>query len=111
MIYGYRAAFRLMHTYYYKYNLHTLEQIIKRFAPPFENNTSAYMNYVATEVKIPSTQELCAPDKNYQQWCTIIMSMSRLESLVPPSHMSYIIRAWRLAFPKEDKSTQLSFTQ
>lgn len=69
------------------------------------------MNYVGTEVKIPTTQELCAPDKNYQQWCTIIMSMSRLESLVPPSHMSYIIRAWRLAFPKENKSTQLSFTQ
>lgn len=43
---GVRALARLLITYQEKYNLHTIEGIVTRWAPPVENNTSAYVNAV-----------------------------------------------------------------
>lgn len=44
--YGIRALIKLLHTYYYKHDLHTIRGILSRYAPPFENNTDAYINFV-----------------------------------------------------------------
>ena len=41
LAYGYRAAFLLIRTYMRKYGLLSIEQIIRRWAPPSENNTAA----------------------------------------------------------------------
>lgn len=41
-----RAWWILMRTYRRKYLLATPRQIISRFAPPFENNTPQYINFV-----------------------------------------------------------------
>lgn len=46
MAYGFRAAFVTLHTYMTKHGLGTIGQIIKRWAPPSENNTSAYVRAV-----------------------------------------------------------------
>lgn len=45
--YGYRAAVKLLRTYQTKYGCHTIAQIIKRWAPPTENRTQAYIAQVA----------------------------------------------------------------
>lgn len=46
-VYGIRAAIIIMRTYYYRYNLSTIEQVITRWAPPEDhNNTEAYINFV-----------------------------------------------------------------
>ena len=48
MKWGYRAAFIILKRYYNDYHLLTIEDIIRRWAPPNENNSKAYANYVAT---------------------------------------------------------------
>lgn len=45
--YGFRALARLLLTYRSKYGLKTVRANINRWAPPVENNTSAYVNEVA----------------------------------------------------------------
>ena len=57
LVYGYRAAAKLLQTYQTKYKLHVLNQIIGRWAPPNENNTRAYATRVAQQM----TKELGEP--------------------------------------------------
>lgn len=45
--YGIRALMILLRNYEKKHGLNTVRQIINRWAPTHENNTSAYMNHVA----------------------------------------------------------------
>lgn len=44
--YGLRALVVVLRTYYFKYNLTTVEKIINRFAPPVENATESYVQMV-----------------------------------------------------------------
>ena len=46
MRYGIRAAIYLLLKYYNKYNLHTLYDIISRWAPQFENDTWNYCKII-----------------------------------------------------------------
>ncbi len=45
--YGCRAMLLLLRNYIEKHKLQTIEQIIARWAPPSENNTSIYISIVA----------------------------------------------------------------
>jgi hypothetical protein len=47
MVYGIRAAARVLLNYQEKHHLATLTQIITRWAPPNENNTASYIAHVA----------------------------------------------------------------
>ena len=53
MRYGLRAAIYLLLKYYKKYELHTLYDIISRWAPVNENDTLSYCKLVATQLNIP----------------------------------------------------------
>lgn len=44
--YGIRALSKLLDTYHNKYNLHTVGQIISRYAPSSENHTQSYIKFV-----------------------------------------------------------------
>lgn len=44
--YGVRALILTLRTYIIKHKLTSVDQIIKRFAPPTENNTRLYISYV-----------------------------------------------------------------
>lgn len=46
MAYGYRAAMLLLRKYINQYGLHSVAEIINRWAPPAENNTSGYISRV-----------------------------------------------------------------
>lgn len=46
MAYGFRAAFAIMRTYIEKYNCTTTEAIITKWAPPSENDTKGYIDFV-----------------------------------------------------------------
>lgn len=48
--YGYRAFLVLCRTYYNKYHIRTISDFIHRFAPQSENNTSAYIGYVVSNL-------------------------------------------------------------
>jgi hypothetical protein len=51
-VYGLRALMKLLSTYYLKYNLDTVENIINRFAPPHENATDNYIYCVAKMMEV-----------------------------------------------------------
>lgn len=46
-LYGVRALMKLLLTYHLKYGLDTVESIINRFAPPYENATDNYIRHMA----------------------------------------------------------------
>lgn len=58
MTYGIRALICLLRTYYTKYHLTSVYEIISRYAPPSENNTDEYIDYVASHVKIDKHADL-----------------------------------------------------
>ena len=53
---GFRAATKTILTYQTKHGLKTINDIINRFAPPSENNTSNYVTFVSRKVGVdPNT--------------------------------------------------------
>ena len=56
--YGIRALIIVLRTYDKKYNSNTIDGIIRRWAPPHENNTSKYISYVSKKTGISSTKKL-----------------------------------------------------
>lgn len=55
---GIRALARLLLTYQFRYKLNTVESIIRRWAPPNENNTTAYRDAVARALGVTPWQKL-----------------------------------------------------
>lgn len=49
---GYRAAMKLLYNYIFKYDCKSIESLITRFAPPSENNTQNYIDYITSYVRI-----------------------------------------------------------
>lgn len=56
--YGIRAFILLIYTYRYKYGLVTIRDIIYRYAPPSENDTEKYMNFVARKMGCSPSDEV-----------------------------------------------------
>ncbi len=48
--YGFRAAYKLLLTYRNNYGLETIAEIIERWAPPNENDTQGYIDFVANRL-------------------------------------------------------------
>lgn len=59
---GYRAATIVLCNYQSKYGLNTLNDIIHRFAPTTENNTTAYINAVSNAVGVLPNQAINLAD-------------------------------------------------
>lgn len=53
---GFRALAKTLLTYQHKHGLRTVKEIISRWAPPVENNTSAYVQQVATAVGVSPSE-------------------------------------------------------
>lgn len=94
MVYGMRAAFVLLRRYIRHYHRTTIASIVSAWAPRVENNTIAYIDYVASQVGI-------APDTsvNYEDRDTMVKllaAMARYESGATPSPDD-IIKAYEMA--------------
>ena len=91
MRYGVRAAIYLLLKYYKKYELHTLYDIISRWAPQNENDTWNYCKLVAHELHIP-TKYIPTLDldlsHDYQRLLDLIHAMIRVEN------GKYLFIAW-----------------
>lgn len=61
---GYRAGIKILRTYQKRYKLYTLREMLVRFAPPVENNTSAYIKTVSNRAKIRPDVAVDLNDKN-----------------------------------------------
>ena len=82
MEYGVRAGFIILRKYMSGYNgltekFNTIEKIIKRWAPPSENNSRAYIEAVSKWTGIPSTQRLAFSQRNYM--VAIVDAMIKVE--------------------------------
>lgn len=70
MRFGIRAAIYLLLKYYIKYNLHTIYDIISRWAPNNENDTLSYCRLVAKELCI-SEKFIASLDLQLTDWANL----------------------------------------
>ncbi|EBF0843736.1 structural protein [Salmonella enterica subsp. enterica serovar Thompson] len=63
--YGIRAMIIILRNYQRKYGLNTVSGIIKRWAPPNENNTQAYINSVAQATGVTPDQRIDTNDSRF----------------------------------------------
>ena len=94
MAYGYRAAFVLLRTYRMKYGYNTLRAIIRRWAPPSENNTERYLANVSKWSGLDPDKPIAGHDAN--TYIAIVAAMSRMENGLP-ANPEDVAEGWRLA--------------
>lgn len=82
--YGIRAGIKLLLNYHSKYELTTIEQIIHRFAPPFENDTENYIQWVSKQTGIPRNKPI---DLSYKDTLiNLCKYMIQMETGKPIAH-------------------------
>ena len=80
MEWGWRAAFVILcKTYYGKYKLRTIRDIVSRWAPAKENNTEAYIRHVSDYTGISPNKVLGSPKEQPTQWLLIGYAMAVVE--------------------------------
>lgn len=93
LAWGYRAIFVVLNTYRKKHGLHTLPEMISRWAPPSENHTSAYIQAIQRMTGIPLDELICTDDE--QTMIPLAMAISQVENGVPASRAD-VEAGWRL---------------
>ena len=97
---GWRAAFVILcKTYYGKYKLRTIRDIVSRWAPAKENNTEAYIRHVSDYTGIGPDRDLGDPQTHPTNWLLIGYAMAVMENgkTLPPIPM---IKGFSLATGK-----------
>ena len=87
---GWRAAFVILcKTYYGKYKLKTIRDIVTRWAPPKENNTPAYIRHVSDYTGIGPDRDLGDPQTHPTNWLLTGYAMAVMENgkTLPPIPM------------------------
>lgn len=98
---GLRAAFKLLHTYLDKYKLDTIERIIKRWAPPNENNTEDYIKRVCNYAGL-RPDEVIKVNQEEEKACKLVAAMAFVENGGDYLSKSIIGEAYDLAFHKDE---------
>ena len=82
MKWGWRAAFMLLtRNYYAVHHLHTIRQIISRWAPPQDNNnTEAYVERVARLMHYHPDRTLGIPSVEAARWMQLGLAMAIVEN-------------------------------
>lgn len=73
--YGIRAALYLLLRSYRNKGFDTIERIVYRYAPPSENITTAYIDYVSSATRIPRDYPLITKE----QYFIVLVAMSKIE--------------------------------
>ena len=92
---GYRAMFVLLESYRRRYSIDTLREIVTRWAPPLENDTDAYIRFVAERAEVDPDATLLPRDVRLR---AIAEAMSRFERGHEPSpeQLDALDRGWQL---------------
>ena len=93
MAHGYRAMMITLQNYVRRHGCRTMAGIIKRYAPPSENNTAAYLAYVCNKMGVSTTYEPDLGDK--ATLCALVSAMSRMENGVD-ADPEEVEAGWRL---------------
>lgn len=87
--YGIRAAAIVLQNYQEKHGINTLNKIVHRWAPPVENDTSAYLHSVAIWADIEPDETLDLGD--YDTVYRLLRAMARMENGKPPNDAEFWI--------------------
>lgn len=91
---GYRAAFVVLRTYRNRYGADTIERIVKRWAPPGDDNdTEYYIRKVAVLTGVDRNETLDPDDPHMMT--ELVAAMSRVENGVP-ARMADVYAGWKL---------------
>ncbi len=90
---GYRAIFLLVKNYNTLYGINTIEGIIKRWAPPCENDTRRYIDVVAQRLNVKPSAHIDWYDSD--SMIRLAWSISKIENGVTPS-LKEINEGWEL---------------
>lgn len=90
---GYRAALRTLQTYQRTHRLCTIREWIERWAPPCENPTDKYLEFICNKVGMPA--DACPRISNKTIMCNIVAAMSHFENGVP-AVMEDVYKGWEL---------------
>ncbi|AXR03555.1 virion protein [Pseudoalteromonas piscicida] len=90
---GIRAAARILRTYATKYGIVNIDGIINRWAPPTENDTANYIEFVSKRVGVDSQQPLSESD-----YPKVIAAMITMENGEQPYQPEQIQRGFEWGF-------------
>lgn len=93
MVYGYRAIFKILRSYYNNYHFDTIRKMITRWAPPKENHTEKYIKTVSEYAGIPADDPINI--NNREMMIRIVAGMSKVENGVE-AVISDVIAGWEL---------------
>ncbi len=100
MVFGWRAAFKLLtRTYYHVYRLYTIERIITRWAPPTENDTEAYIKRVSELTGFDPKYPLGLPSDPACgfNWICLGLAMAYVETGTRNLDFFEALAGWKLA--------------
>lgn len=81
MSFGIRAAFRLLQNSYINKGHNTINKIVTRWAPPSENDTNKYIDFVVSKTKISKDKVLIPTSFEYKtEIALIIQAMTKKET-------------------------------
>lgn len=107
MVYGYRAAWRILESYWKHFHRtrqsYNVKNIIARWAPPAENDTKAYIHTVLRLTSLGGNEHLPQPSRGVdtERLIKLMAAMTTMECGVPYKEVDLqAIRAgYELAFP------------
>ena len=96
--YGWRAAFVLLtRTYYHKYRLYTIRDIVSRWAPEADHNdTAAYIANVSKLTGIGPDEPLGIPSERPARWMMLGAAMAVQENGTNVFDYFTMLRGWNL---------------
>lgn len=104
-VYGYRAAFRILYTYRKYHHLTTINEIVNRWAPPSENDTKGYVQFVCDTLNTYKTRSFWVGDRNSiekERCIDLLSAMAVIESgWNKEIKRDEIEQGYNLAFPEE----------
>ena len=95
--YGWRAAFYLLtRTYYHKYRLYTIRGIIRKWAPPSENQTETYIANVSRLTGIAPDEPIGIPSEKPSRWMAVGVAMAIQENGTTSIDWFAMLKGWEM---------------
>jgi len=94
-IYGIRALTKILLTYRHKYDLKNVWAIINRYAPPSENDTEAYKNFVTKKTGLNMLEEI---DNSVEAYLPVVKAIILMENGEQPYDDEIILQGMNLAW-------------
>ena len=92
---GIRALMRILLTYRFTHDKKNIDSIIRRWAPPSENDTEAYIKFVAKRMEIDPMDNI---DNSIEAYLPLVKSIIQMENGMQPYDNELIVegmyKAW-----------------